>query len=155
MPSVDQLRNRLLKKLYELFQLDQPDLDFGFYRIMHAKAQEVQEFIEDDLLKIVANEFGEISEGHTAELQVEYEKAIQIAKSYGALKPEETEMVMNAKAKLDAAKDTADSEAGVYDHLYRFLSVTTIMATSFHAAITPEKTLARPHRSLCLITEKK
>ena len=120
MPSVDQLRNRLLKKLYELFQLDQPDLDFGFYRIMHAKAQEVQEFIEDDLLKIVANEFGEISEGHTAELRVEYEKAIQIAKSYGAPKPEETEMVMNAKAKLDAAKDTADSEAGVYDHLYRF-----------------------------------
>lgn len=38
MPSVEQLRNRLLQKLAELFQLDQPDLDFGFYRIMHAKA---------------------------------------------------------------------------------------------------------------------
>ncbi|WP_297407121.1 hypothetical protein [uncultured Akkermansia sp.] len=44
MPSTEQLRSRLLKKLSELFQLDQPDLDFGFYRIMHAKAQEVQEF---------------------------------------------------------------------------------------------------------------
>ena len=45
MPSAEQLRSRLLKKLSELFQLDQPDLDFGFYRIMHAKAQEVQDFI--------------------------------------------------------------------------------------------------------------
>lgn len=34
MPSVIQLRERLLKKLKELFQLDQPDLDFGFYRII-------------------------------------------------------------------------------------------------------------------------
>lgn len=120
MPSVDQLRNRLLRKLYELFQLDQPDLDFGFYRIMHAKAEEVQEFIEYDLLKIVANEFREISEGRKAEFQAKYEEAIQIAESYGAPNPEKTEMVMKAKAKLDAAKDTANSEADVYDHLYRF-----------------------------------
>ena len=120
MPSVDRLRDRLLKKLYELFQLDQPDLDFGFYRIMHTKAQEVQEFIEDDLLKIVANEFGEISEDRKADLQAKYEEAIQIAKSYGAPDPEETEMVIKAKAKLDAAKDTMNSEADVYDHLYRF-----------------------------------
>ena len=120
MPSVDQLRNRLLRKLYELFQLDQPELDFGFYRIMHAKAEEVQEFIEDDLLNIVANEFGEISEIRKVELQAKYEEAIQIAERYGAPNPEKTEMVMKAKAKLDAAKDTVKSEADVYDHLFRF-----------------------------------
>ena len=51
MPSAEQLRNRLLKKLSELFQLDQPDLDFGFYRIMHAKAQDVQDFISTDTAK--------------------------------------------------------------------------------------------------------
>ena len=87
---------------------------------MHAKAQEVQEFIDDGLLKIVANEFGEIGEGRMAELQAKYEEAVQIAKSYGAPDPEETEMVMKAKAKLDAAKDTSNSEGDVYDHLYRF-----------------------------------
>ena len=51
MLSAEQLRNRLLKKLSELFQLDQPQLGFGFYRIMHAKAQEVRGFIGADLLK--------------------------------------------------------------------------------------------------------
>lgn len=120
MPSTEQLRSRLLKKLSELFQLDQPDLDFGFYRIMHAKAQEVQDFIGTDLLKIVAGAFGDVDEARKAELQAAYEKAIQTAKDFGAPNPEETEPVKKAKAALDAVKDTASAEADVYDHLYRF-----------------------------------
>lgn len=120
MPSAEQLRSRLLKKLSELFQLDQPDLDFGFYRIMHAKAQEVQDFIGTDLLKIVADVFGDVDEARKAELQAAYEKAIQTAKDFGAPNPEETEPVKKAKAALDAVKDTASAEADVYDHLYRF-----------------------------------
>ena len=120
MPTVEQLRNRLSRKLEELFQLDQPDLDFGFYRIMHAKAQEVQDFIGDDLLRIVADAFGEIDEVRKAELWAAYENAIQTAKNYSALYPEETEPVKKAKAELDAIKDTGSSEADVYDHLYRF-----------------------------------
>lgn len=120
MPSAEQLRSRLLKKLSELFQLDQPDLDFGFYRIMHAKAQEVQDFIGTDLLKIVTDAFGDVDEARKAELQSAYEKAIQTAKDFGAPNPEETEPVKKAKAALDAVKDTASAEADVYDHLYRF-----------------------------------
>lgn len=120
MPSAEQLRSRLLKKLSELFQLDQPDLDFGFYRIMHAKSAEVQDFIGTDLLKIVADAFGDVDEARKAELQAAYEKAIQTAKDFSAPNPEETEPVKKAKATLDAAKDTASAEADVYDHLYRF-----------------------------------
>ncbi len=120
MPSTEQLRSRLLKKLSELFQLDQPDLDFGFYRIMHAKAQEVQDFIGTDLLKIVADAFGDVDEARKADLQAAYEKAIQTAKDFGAPNPEETDPVKKAKAALDTVKDTASAEADVYDHLYRF-----------------------------------
>lgn len=120
MPSAEQLRGRLLKKLSELFQLDQPDLDFGFYRIMHAKAQEVQDFIDTDLLKIVTDAFGDVDEARKAELQAAYEKAIQTAKDFGVLNPEDTEPVKKAKAALDAFRDTASAEADVYDHLYRF-----------------------------------
>lgn len=120
MPSTEQLRNRLLKKLSELFRLDQPDLDFGFYRIMHAKAHEIQDFISTDLLKIVADAFGDVDEARKAEKQIAYEKAIQTAKDFGALNPEETNPVKKAKASLDAMKDTPGAEADVYDHLYRF-----------------------------------
>ena len=120
MPSAEQLRSRLMKKLAELFQLDQPDLDFGFYRIMHAKAKEVREFIGTDLLKIVAEAFGQVDEARKVELQAAYEKAIQTAIDFGAPKPEETEPVKKAKSALDAIKDSVSNEADVYDHLYRF-----------------------------------
>lgn len=49
MPTTQQLRSRLADKLKELFQLNQPDLDFGFYRIMHAKSEQVTRFLEDYL----------------------------------------------------------------------------------------------------------
>ena len=42
--------DKLLALLKELFQLDRPDLDFGFYRIMHAKSVEITKFLEQDLL---------------------------------------------------------------------------------------------------------
>ena len=58
MPSTEQLRTKLLNKLKELFQLNQPDLDFGFYRIMHAKADQVTTFIESDLLQVIQKAFG-------------------------------------------------------------------------------------------------
>ena len=52
MPTTEKLRNKLMSKLTELFQLDQPDLDFGFHRIMQAKAEQVKSFIDKDLLQI-------------------------------------------------------------------------------------------------------
>lgn len=120
MPTTQQLRDRLLKKLKELFQLDQPDLDFGFYRIMHAKSDQIQEFLDKDLLKIVEDAFGKASEPRRAALQAAYDKAVQTAKEFGAANPEETEPVKKAKAALDTLKDTTNNESEVYDHLYRF-----------------------------------
>ena len=34
---MSQKHEKLKNLLKELFQLDQPDLDFGFYRVMHAR----------------------------------------------------------------------------------------------------------------------
>ena len=39
----------LVAKLKEIFQLDKPELDFGLYRIMHAKSAEVTDFLEHRL----------------------------------------------------------------------------------------------------------
>lgn len=155
MPSAEQLRSRLLKKLSELFQLDQPDLDFGFYRIMHAKAQEVQDFIGTDLLKIVADAFGDVDEARKAELQAAYEKAIQTAKDFCAPKPEEADPVKKAKATLDALKDTASAEAVFMTTCIASLSATTMTATLSPAAITPGKRPARPPPLPCPTTARK
>jgi adenine-specific DNA-methyltransferase len=120
MPTTEKLRNKLMAKLTELFQLDQPDLDFGFYRIMKAKAQQVKSFIDKDLLQIIEDSFGQVDEGRKVELVAAVEKAIQTAKDFGAPNPEETEPVKKAKVALDALKDGATAESDVYAHLYRF-----------------------------------
>ncbi len=46
-------REKLKALLRELFQFDAADLDFGIYRIMNAKRNEIERFIEHDLLDAV------------------------------------------------------------------------------------------------------
>ena len=120
MPTAQQQRDKLVRLLKELFQLDQPDLDFGFYRIMHAKSKQVSDFLQKDLLKIVEDAFGKDNTSKRAELEKAYQEALATARKYGAAKPEEAEPVLQAKAALAAAADTAQAEGEVYEHLYRF-----------------------------------
>ena len=125
MPSTDKLRRRLSDKLSELFQLDQPDLDFGFYRVMHARAKEVQAFIDKDLLSIVEGAFQGVDEAKKQGLQAAYDEAVREAREDFNLSEAQVAAaprVKAAKAELDAAADTAQAEADVYDHLYRFFA---------------------------------
>jgi len=59
---------RLLKLLKELFQLDQPDLDFGLYRVMHAKSGEVSRFLEHTLPPTVRGALGDGDEAFESEI---------------------------------------------------------------------------------------
>ncbi len=119
MPTKQELRVKLIKKLQELFQLDQPDLDFGFYRIMHAKAKQVTAFLEKDLFKIVEDAFADAGQGQAGALKAVYEKAVADAIRYKA-DPDNSEPVLEAKAAYEAAMLAGDGEAEVYEHLYRF-----------------------------------
>ena len=88
MPNVEKQRERLISLLKELFQLDQPDLDFGFYRIMHAKAGQVTKFLEEDLLGIIREAFGEADEARIAEAVLPTKPRKKQAADYGAPDPE-------------------------------------------------------------------
>jgi hypothetical protein len=46
---MSQKYEKLKSLLQEMFQLDQPDLDFGLYRVMHAKSAEVSRFLTGSL----------------------------------------------------------------------------------------------------------
>ncbi len=113
-------RDRLIELLKELFQLNQPDLDFGFYRIMHAKADKVSSFLENDLLKIVSDAFGEADEAKLNDAKLAIEKAITQAKDFGAPDPENAPAVIKAKEAYEQLKDAGNGETEIYDHLYRF-----------------------------------
>ncbi len=111
---------KLKTLLKELFQLDQPDLDFGLYRIMHAKSAEVTQFLERDLLPQVREEFSKYQNSDKLELQNQLAKAIEQAQSLGA-DPETLPKVQELRAKLaNDAVDIDALESEVYDHLYGF-----------------------------------
>ncbi|MEO5913999.1 MAG: site-specific DNA-methyltransferase [Luteolibacter sp.] len=131
MPSTAQLRSRLVTKLKELFQLDQPDLDFGFYRIMHAKAKQVTDFLEKDLLKVIedtfGNQAGQQAVNAHAKARQDLEAALGAAAldENGVLNPAFAatpagETYLRAIAAADAAKDALSAEGEIYDHLHRF-----------------------------------
>lgn len=68
MSNTNKYRNRLITLLKELFQLDQPELDFGLYKITHAKSVQITRFLENDLLKEITQAFGEKEQVDTTQL---------------------------------------------------------------------------------------
>lgn len=106
--------------LEELFQLDQPDLDFGLYRVMHAKSAEVSQFLDKDLLPQVTAAFAQYQSADKADIEKELAKAIEQAQTLGA-DPETLPKVKELRAKLATeAVDVRTLEREVYDHLYSF-----------------------------------
>ena len=69
----DDYKNQLKRLLRNLFQFDSADLDFGIYRIMNKKRDEIERFIEEDLIDAVEAGFGEYSESKGANLKDEIE----------------------------------------------------------------------------------
>ena len=120
MATTAELQKKLIAKLKELFQLDQPDLDFGFYRVMHVKQKEISDYLENQLPLAIAAAFKDSSGAAVSEKDAAYHAAVAQAQSFGAPDPEATEPVKKAKAAWEDAKNGAGAEADVYDHLYHF-----------------------------------
>ena len=107
----------LLKKL---FQLDQPDLDFGLYRVMHAKGDEVSQFLDEDLLPQVQAAFDQYKTADKVELEKELSKVIRNVEAAG-MNPDDSPKVKDLRIRLQRdAVDIGTLESEVYDHLYAF-----------------------------------
>ncbi len=106
--------------LKELFQLDQPDLDFGFYRVMHARSAEVTQFLDKDLLPQVKAAFAQYQAADKAAIEkglADLRAAVQKA----GMDPAQSPKVQELERQLaDDAVDLDALEAEVYDHLYTF-----------------------------------
>ena len=117
---MSQKYEKLKTLLKELFQLDQPDLDFGLYRVMHAKSAEVSQFLDKDLLPQVKAAFGQYKTADKAELEKELSKVIAGIEAAG-MNPDDSPKVKELRAKLESdAVDIGALESEVYDHLFGF-----------------------------------
>ena len=117
---MSQRYEKLKTLLRELFQLDQPDLDFGLYRIMHAKGAEVTQFLDKDLLPQVKQAFGLYKTADKAELEKELAK-VKAGVEAAGMNPDDSPKVKELRDKLENdSVDLGALENEVYDHLYSF-----------------------------------
>ncbi|MDD5037255.1 MAG: DNA methyltransferase [Methylococcaceae bacterium] len=120
--KTNEKKQRLLSLLREMFQLDQPDLDFGLYRIMHAKRGQVEAFLETEFDQLIDKVFANRGARQEDDARKAYEAAIQQAKDFGAPDPDTAPTVQQARARYDVIRLTGGEDAEIYDHLYRFFS---------------------------------
>jgi adenine-specific DNA-methyltransferase len=119
-PEMSKQFDKLVALLKELFQLDQPELDFGLYRIMHARSAEVTQFLERDLLPQVKDAFAVYKTADKVEIEKELAKVVAGIEAAG-MDPEHSPKVKQLRATLkNDAVDLNALESEVYDHLFGF-----------------------------------
>lgn len=116
-------QQKLIDLLKEMFQFDQSDLDFGIYRIMNLKRDEINDYLNNKLPQ-------EITDGINALVSTENEAKIkelkeQIESTKNSHLPEDirNQAVSALEEKLKTIKvDTSDIEGDVYNRLADFFS---------------------------------
>ena len=112
---------KLISKLRELFELDKADLDFGIYRIIAQRQDEIQQFLEHDLKRSVKSVLQD-NEGEQLEsLQRELEAAIKSMQDLG-MEPSSSPKVKELEEKVAAFSGSEYQEIQTYEHLYTFFS---------------------------------
>ena len=110
---------RLKNLLGELFMFDQADLDFGIYRIMKVRREEIRRFLDDDLLVQVREALGDVAAGERAAIERELREAEAGARMLG-MNPDDTPRVRELREQHHAQPDIAAAEEEVYSHLVTF-----------------------------------
>lgn len=130
---MSQYKEKFVALLEELFQLNQPELDFGLYRILHARSTQIKAFVQNELAAEIDQVFaGQTQASAQDQLLAARHKVEQTLGEYaleanGDLKPE------FAKTKIGQEYETTRKQAQqgggpladdaqIYDHLYRFFS---------------------------------
>ena len=116
---MSQQLEKLKALLRELFQLDQSDLDFGIYRIMNQKREEIEKFLDKDLLPQVQKVLKEYQKGDSVQIQDELNKLVNQLKNAG-VDPEASPKVQELKSNLNETSDVEALEKEVYSDLYNF-----------------------------------
>lgn len=117
--------NKLLATLRELFLFDRADLDFGLYRIMNARREEIEIFLKERLLPSVREHLGTVKAEELKQLESKVSEAIQMTMDYGGKSREEAEQsekVLTAKRILHEAADLSSLEDQVFSLLITFFS---------------------------------
>lgn len=111
--------DKLKDILSEMFQLNQSDLDFGIYRIMNYKRNEIEKFLNEDLLPQVKEELGKYISIEHKNLEKEL-KDLERRLEDDGVPLESSSKYLGLKAKTDGSLNVTAIENEVYSHLLNF-----------------------------------
>jgi adenine-specific DNA-methyltransferase len=115
---MNEKQEKLIKLLEDMFQLNQTDLDFGIYRIMNQKADEIKQFLQKDLIASIKNAF---SVNSNDGLQKELNDLISTITNAG-MNPEDSPKVKEIREKLSSSSNNESTENEIYSYLTNFFS---------------------------------
>ena len=108
--------------LSELFMFEYADLDFGIYRVMNAKRDEIRRFLDDDLLPQVRKEIEHLGTGKREDLLNQRAQIIQQLQDLQVPNPETNPKVLEIDEKLENTVDVTALENDIFSDLYDFFS---------------------------------
>ena len=112
----------LVTKLREIFQIDRPELDFGVYRILNARAGEIDAYLTTRLKEQVAEAFTAGAAANTDALAKELTEKIAQYEADG-VNPDTVPAVQKLREAIAAATTGAsEHENQVFSHLLTFFS---------------------------------
>lgn len=132
--------DRLRSLLRELLQLDLSDLDFGIYRLLRLKRDEVEAFLDEQLPTSVAEAFAAVGEEQRADAEAEVtalaarlreDVAEDVLNADGSVRDqyrdiaarairELIEQYESARGRVEGIRTSDAQQAEVFNHLYEF-----------------------------------
>ncbi len=112
----------LVRKLKEIFQIDRPELDFGVYRILNARAGEINDYLDNRLKARVQEALVNAGNANLEQLRKELAEAEKNTQSLG-MNADDVPKVRELRQRIaELSAGSADHENAVFSHLLTFFS---------------------------------
>ena len=121
-------QERFIKLLKEIFELDKSDLDFGIYRIMNLRKEQIEEFLTHQLPKMVQKTLAPFAQGSKEEIRAKMKQIEDSVAEMGMTiesLPEtapKRQQYAQLQKQLAEGADLAALETDVYSALYSFFN---------------------------------
>lgn len=110
---------KLQAVLREIFEIDKADLDFGIYRIMNQKRDDVNKFIEKQLPKDIKEILSQTQSKDSVQLQQDLDKLGSDLDNAGVVR-ESSPKYIELKKMIEASVDLTAMEQEIFSHLTNF-----------------------------------
>lgn len=111
--------DKFIATMKKVLMLDQADLDFGIYRIMNRKRDQIESYLNNDLRRQVAEAISENAFNDAEALQKELAKLVSTLTEAG-MNPDNAPKVQELKERIARCGNSEELENEVYSHLSIF-----------------------------------